>query len=380
MVVLDRPAGRSSAVATRKWSHTHWFAAAGVLLLFVQAYVWIDWLRTGPVQIDSLRDTSHYSFKLAVFYEVAAWCLFAVMATVLVRQCRRAGTMTFDAKLAIAAGLTYWLDPLANYVLPVYTYSEQWINLNEWVGSYPGVQNPDGGRVPEPMLFLVPVYFTGWLLFAMVVNAIMRFVRLRRPTWREGAVLAFALATALWLDILLELPMFLCDLWSNQGAPRIGFFADSGRLYPITEMAIAIAIFGTLGAMRHYRNDRGEAWMERGLSRHTKKTQAWISTLALVGMLNLMWIAGAVVWTAGGYLSGPWKEMKPWVNVGVCDTPGVSGTRYGPCPGSAGFSPPGPGDLPGSRPGGSEQYLNGPTGCETCDPVTFDYYTTHPRH
>jgi hypothetical protein len=379
MAVLDRPTDARSTTSPRRWTYVHWLALAGALLLVVQAYVWIRWLSTGPVQIDARRDTGHISFKLAIFYQVAAWILMVVMVTRLVRQCRREGTLTFDAKLSIAGLLTYWLDPLANYVMPVYTYSEQWLNLNEWVGSYPGVRNPDGGRVPEPMVLLIPLYTAGWLLFAMVVCALMRAVSRRRPGLAQRYVLGVALTVALILDILLELPMFLFDLWSNQGAPRIGLFAHSGRLYPATEMAIAVGVFGTLGALRYYKNDRGETFVERGLTRHSSKAQTWISTLAMIGMLNLMFIVGAVIWTGGGYFSGPWKEMKPWVSVGVCDSPGVTGTRYGPCPGSPGFTPPGPGDLPGSRPGGHDRWLNGPTQCATCQPLSFDYYKDHPK-
>jgi hypothetical protein len=42
-------------------------------------------------------------------------------------------------------------------------------------------------------------------------------------------------------------------------------------------------------------------------------------------------------------------EPRQLVN-GMCNAPGVTGTRYGPCPGSPGFRMPVVGSLPGSSP------------------------------
>lgn len=361
--------GSRRGVAWWQWMLT----GLGGAFVLTQASVWIRWLATGPVQLQALRDVTHFSWQLAWFYQVVAWVVFVLVLRAVVRQCRDAGRLTFDAKFMVAGAATYWLDPLANFLIPVYTYSQQWINLGDWMGQMPGVRYPDAGRVPEPVLFLAPVYAAGWLLFAMFITKMMEFLRarLRRPTTLK--VFGGAIAMALAVDIAFELPMFASGLWSNQGAPRIGFFASSGKLYPITEMLIATTFFATLSAIRYYKNDKGETILERGLDGASQRRRSVMSTLAFIAVMNTMWLVGAVAWTAGGLFSGPWKEAPAFVNVGVCDDVdgGMRSTRYGPCPGSPEFRIPMPGSLEGEKPNGRGEYLNGSTQCETCEPIEY---------
>ena len=162
--------------------------------------------------------------------------------------------------------------------------------------------------------------------------------------------------------------MFHFGLWSYQGTPRFGLFSDSGRLYPFVEMAIGLMAFLVLGLLRHCKNDRGESVTERGLSGYSTRRKTLLSVLALTALFNLLWISMAGMWNFLGLYSGQWQDMKPSVSSGVCDTIGVHGTRYGPCPGTRGFRLPLPGSLPGSKPKGDDRYLNGPTQCEGCPP------------
>ena len=49
-------------------------------------------------------------------------------------------------------------------------------------------------------------------------------------------------------------------------------------------------------------------------------------------------VANVVVIT--GWYGSQWREMPSYVVNDVCDAPGITGTRYGPCPGSPGFRMP----------------------------------------
>lgn len=355
---------------SRRWTWHTYVAAFGALCLLIQGWVWIAWLRTGPEQITRFRDTSDGSYKLAIAYQVGALLLLMVLGGKVVRDCVRQRRITFDAQFCIASSATFWLDPLANFLLPTYTYSSQWVNLNDWLGQVPLVRNPDAGRLPEPMLFIPALYMVGWLMMAMAVGAVMRWALRRWPHWSAARAMGFGVAVAFLCDLALETPMFLFNLWSNQGAPRIGLFANSGTLYPITEMLIAIVCFTTLGSLRIFKNDKGETLVERG-QQGSRRRKAWTTQLALIGIFNALWMIMAVAWTAGGLFSGEWREMKPWVSNAVCDSPGVENTRYGPCPGSPGWRLPMPGSLPGEKPKGEDRWLNGPSPCDGCPPVRF---------
>jgi hypothetical protein len=110
------------------------------------------------------------------------------------------------------------------------------------------------------------------------------------------------------------------------------FFAYSGGL-----------VFGGLACLRWFRDRHGRALFEQGpdpaLAPH-----AGTKILAAIATCQIIVIVGWGVLTVPfSLLSSPYPRTAPDLVNGLCNTPGVAGTSYGPCPGSPGVrraSPP----------------------------------------
>lgn len=330
-VTMTRPqvaAGRDAGA--RPWTFARGLAVFGAVLLAYEAITIVRWLASGPTQVTADRDTSAASFVaaqiyLAVMIAVSIWVLVFV-----VRQCRRAGRLTFDAQMIIGCGAALFWDPFGNFIQPAFFYSSNWINLNTWAGDAPGVVNTDAGLMPQPV-FIMLVYPFGLLVFTMFSNLVMRATRRRFPGWSNARVLAVGSVTAFFAAMTLEAPMFLLHLWSLPGAPaELSLFDDNHR-YASVEYLTTAMVFAGLAAVRFFKDDHGRAFTERGVSQTgaVLAVVGWCCSLLLVLQLFVTYFA---------FKADPYPEgFPPHLVNGLCDVGATTDTHYGPCPGSPGF-------------------------------------------
>lgn len=328
-----------------RWGPAHFLAAWAIPLLAYQAWTWGAWLRAGPEQLTEFRDTSLFSWKLARSYEVAAVLTLVVVLTIVVRKCLRERRLVFDAMFCIAGAATYWLDPVCNFFQPLFLWSQQWTNVNDWVGTMPFVQNPGRSELPEAPLFCGVLYVVGFLVFVMVLQALMRATARRFPHARPFHLVLVAMVGGALIDIALEMPMYLSGLWAFPGTPDVGLFVGTGHKFPLNEAIAGGFCFGLLAALRHFRDDRGHTFLERGLERHSPRRRTLLTTLALIAAFNSIWIVNNLHYMFLGTWSGQYRDMEPTLIQQACDIPGstdpaATDTAYGPCPGSPGYSLP----------------------------------------
>ncbi|MGH9035566.1 MAG: spirocyclase AveC family protein [Acidimicrobiia bacterium] len=326
-------------------------AAVGVVFLAWQAWTLVAWLADGPQAVTQFRDPDHYSWKAARVYEGLAAVMAVGVLTYLVRSCRREGRLTLDAKICIGGAASLWLDPLANGVAPIFFYNSNWVNLATWAGHTPFVINPDAGRMAHPVLFLGLVYTFGLLVFAMIINAMMRAMRRRWPGLSTARMFGLAALGGIAVDIAFEVPMYLLRLWAYPGAPdELAIFGGRAVKFPLIEILGAAMIFMSVALLRWNRDDRGRALVERGLGPMSPRRAGWVSVLAVIGLFNTLFLVGDSAEMVVGFYSDPYHPGMPAHLVNdLCDAPGVEGTRYGPCPGSPGFRLP-VRDMPGPKP------------------------------
>lgn len=362
-------AGPAPASARRTWTYHQYLGLLAVVVLVYQTVGWISWWADTPVSITQYRDRGDESWWLARGYEVLAVATLVVIGVYVLRKVRQERRWTIEAQFCVAGLLCYWQDPLSNAVQPLFWYSSNWVNLNEWTGNLPFVRNPDAGRLPEPVLFGLPLYIAGFLAFALIMNAVLTRIRARWPWLSTVNVFLIAMACGMAVDIALELPMYLSGLWAFPGTPDVGLFAHEGRKFPIIEMLAGAAFFGTLAAMLHFKDDRGRTPMERGLDGLSPRRRTLTSQLALIGVFNGVYLVCNVWFWAFGLFAGPVASMERHTVNGMCDAPGWEDTHYGTCMGDPGYRIPVPGSLEGDRPGGDDAALNGPRPCDGCAPV-----------
>ena len=95
--------------------------------------------------------------------------------------------------------------------------------------------------------------------------------------------------------------------------------------------------FATFGALRFFKDDKGLEFTERGLDKLSPGKQTLVSTLALIAVLHIVWLASTSLQAIVGFYADPYKPLPKYLINDMCDAPvlgggQVTGTRYGPCP------------------------------------------------
>lgn len=341
---------------------THYLAIFGGLMLVAQTWTWIGWWMGGPFSITEFKTPGSLNWWAARCYEVGFGLLFVYLVIWVWRRCRREGRLIFDAKLMIAGISLLWLDAWTNITAPLWTYSSNFINLNNPLSGFPLAINPDIGRMPFPFVLHGFVYPCTNLCAAVIVCAVMRKLLEWRPRQSTAQLLLTVVAIGIAFDIAFEMPMFLLGLWAYPGTPNeLALFAGYGHKFPIWEMVPAGLAFAAFGALRFFKDDRGLELTERGLEGMSPRNRGLVSMVAMIGVLHIVWLASTCTQAVAGFYSAPYPPLPKYLINNMCDAPilgggQVTGTRYGPCPESGRRFP--IRFLPGKAPG--SPYESGP--------------------
>ena len=327
----------------RRWVWAQYLAVVGAIGVVWGTWSIVAWLLDGPSSITRFQDRDSANWIAARVYEAFAIAVALGMGWHVIRGCIRARGLTLDGRMVLAGLTIIWLDPLENFVQPVLAYSSNWVNLGSWCGHVPLIVNPDCGRMPWPILFDPLVYAFGLLLFAKIIGA---FLRWTQPRWslNTGQTIALTMAVSVGANIVFELPVVALQLWVFPGSPVAAdpfrFLLGAGSRYPVTELIAGSLIIAGYALAIHFKDDRGRTIFDRGLEGLSPTRRAAISTLAISGFLHLFLILGVVMVVATGFYADPYPKLPPYVLNDLCDGPGVTGTAYGPCPGTPGYRAP----------------------------------------
>lgn len=343
----------TTVAAARRWSLPHYLALTGIPILMWEAWTLVAWLRDGPHQITQYRDQDSASWYAARTIEGLAIIISLAVAIHVVRGClRERRILTFDLMFVLAGATLFWADFFENFFVPTWITSSNWVNLNSPCGHIPFIVNPDCGRVPEPILFAVLLESFVVLGLAIWVGAALRRARNRWPGMTTRKLIGIVILAGFIIDFILEVAVLLpLHLWTYPSPEWMSLPVGHGFRYPFLEPIAAGGWFALMIAVRVFKDDRGQSLVERGLDRHPPLLRKAISLIALYAYMQLAIIA---VGNAPLMLYGPyetqWPKLPAHIVNGLCDAPGVHGTRYGPCPGSAGYRMPGRHSLPGRSP------------------------------
>jgi hypothetical protein len=283
-------------------------------------------------------------------FEVVAWVLAIVVFGHVIRQCLKQRRFTFDAHFLLVGLTIFWADTSPNFFGPVHLYSSNFVNLNNAMGNMPFVVNPDIGRIPDPLLFTIPLESAGFLAVAMAFGWLTRKIRDRRPGISNTRLVLILFAAACVVDIIVELPIIALGLWSYMSPEWMSITVGQGLKYAHIELIVGAFTFLLPSLLRIFKDDLGQTLCEKEFRRYSGVKRHGLTWLSLYGAMQLIvWIPGTMpLWAYGPYET-PWPKIPGHILNDVCDAPGVTGTRYGPCPGSPGYRMPIrtlPGDSP----------------------------------
>lgn len=332
----------------RRWSAAHYLALVGLPFLVLEAWTLISWLSDGPQQITQYRTGEHgKEFWGARGFEALVIVLSLWVISKLIKDCReKRRFFTFDVMFCLACATLIWVNAGNNFFQPMFSISSEFVNLNDPCGHNPLIVNPDCGRFANPVIFLGLFEVFGLLACAMLLGGIARRARERWPSLTQPQL--FGIVSAGGCLLVLGEPALLLplNLWTFPGTPMSVSIGGEAFRYPFAPEILVFGLWiGTIASVRIFRDDRGRSLVERGLDRHTPRVRVAITLAALYGVVQVAtWGQSTAPMWVLGFNQQQWPALPAHVQNGLCDSPGVTGTRFGTCPGTPGYRMPIRGD------------------------------------
>lgn len=292
-VEAGSPYSDVSPMTGRKANPVKWWAALGAFCLCLIVLTWTRWLLDGPepVQAGPTPMPTWQVIGLRANEVAAVVGSIIVIYVVLWKPWRRERRLTFDGKLVIGCASVFMLlDPALNYTQFWFTYNARLVNLGCPQCYLPGWQS-NFQNFPEPLLYAGGFYLMALFPVAVVVSLVMRKAKQRWPRLGTFGLLGVAYASSVVFDLALEIPYIRIGTYSIGGAHEgLTFFHGHYFQFPVYESILAPLWFVAFGALRYFRNDRGESVAERGIERVKGGAgrRAALSTVAVIGMCNLL--------------------------------------------------------------------------------------------
>lgn len=311
------------------------WALAGAVFLAVEAIALSGWILsgdaqrvpTGPTPVPGWMKVTIHTWEVLGVLGGAAFLYFF-----LVRPWRRERRITTDGFLCLAFLSVVWQDMLINYFQVWNNYNAEFFNLGHWNPHVLGWMSPNGNLVPEPLIFIFPIYLYA-LMGLVVFNCwILRKVRARYPHLSTVQVLGISFVWLCIGDLVLESIWVRLGFFVYPGAiPSLTLFHGHYYQFPVYE-AFIMGFFGTaITSIRLFRNDRGEILPEYGLERLAIRRKNPVRLLAIVGAVNVGFLCYNVPAAIAGMYAGAWPEdiqQRSYFTTGLCGP----GTDYA-CPG-----------------------------------------------
>lgn len=286
--IESRPAAAAYTPPVKIW------ASIGALMLAVEGFFLIKWVAgskftevpSGPDEPASWMQATLIAGQ--VFFAAAA--LFSLW-WFLVRPWRREGRLTLDGILCIAFLLASPWDPLSTYGQDWFTYNSWLVNFGSVVGELPGVigRHTAGAGEALPIIFIPAVYVSAFIWLSVLVCALMRAAKRRRPGLTPVGMIGICLLITMLADVVIEGLAFTPLGFYNFAGGH--WLINGGHYYqfPLHEMVLGGAVFATFVCLRYFVNDKGETIAERGLDRiaASPRRKDLLRVLAVIGAVHL---------------------------------------------------------------------------------------------
>jgi hypothetical protein len=318
------------------------WATLGALLLAFEFFVLAKWVtgphltatKTGPDKVSDASNTFYIALQVAV-PAAALLCLWLWV----VRPWRREGRLTTDGMLAISGAMLFFWDMCMNYTSVSLLYNSHLVNLGAWAnGSWPGWTSPNGNLLPEPLFISIPGYTC--LVFAQVVLILflLRKIKARRPNLGILGTIGVIVIGLTIIDSIIEATILRTGVYAYPGGIRaITLFAGHTYQLPLSESFFFGGLgLGAIAALSHFRDDKGQTIVERGIDRLRvgAARKQWIKFLAIFGAVHIVFLVFYMVpnqWLATHADAYP-RGYKSYMINGMCDY-GARGVARVPCAG-----------------------------------------------
>jgi len=269
------------------------WAVLGVAIIGLQLYIFADYILSGTLEMGSVPTGSDpeptymvlgcRAFEVAFIVGLITYAYRGVFV-----PWHRDRTVGVDGMLFIAGLAVFWLDPLYSYTQHAYTYNAAFLNIRSWGASIPGSMAPHPENIAYPVLAIC----LGWtvlLVFVMKLGTwVMDTAKKRWPRIGPVRLILLAYLAFVVFDIVMELAMLAVGFYTLPGSYGWVLFPGHYYQFPMYEALTYPLVFTGVAAMCYFKNDLGETFAERGLSRVTLQgaRRSVLRFLAFVGLIN----------------------------------------------------------------------------------------------
>ncbi|HVW31264.1 MAG TPA: spirocyclase AveC family protein, partial [Acidimicrobiia bacterium] len=216
-------------------------------------------------------------------------------------------------------------NPLENYTQVMRVTNGYLFNLGTWIGHVPGVVSPTAGRVPEPLVYMLALYFGYGALVTFAVSAGMTRAVRRWPARRGVRLFLATWAVLFAVEVVVE------TLWARTGIMvyaggihRLSLFGGTRAQLPL-HIPVLVSLTLTLFAWLHH-SPAARAALFRGAE--CSAHPAALRILAMVGAANVIMLAYALPAQFFALHDGRFPALPSYLNNGVCGP-----APQPPCPG-----------------------------------------------
>jgi hypothetical protein len=261
--IVPAPAKSTQAVQV-------WATIGGLGLAFI-LFVWGKWVTgpyftpvpVGPSQPPAWMHTLH-----VVWQWVFAGIAIGFFYWFLVKPWRRDGRPSTDGLLCAAIFFLFFQDPLSSFTGHWFTYNMDLLQHGCWVNHIPGWMafGDPGANVGKPLVFTGVVYV--WAFFGLILLGSWIAGRHQEwPTLGTPSLIAVCFVALFVADVVLGGIIWLPLGFLSYPRGHWNLFAGSWHQYLPHEGITAGALLTGLASLRHFHNDRGETFADRGVER-----------------------------------------------------------------------------------------------------------------
>jgi len=303
-------------------------------MLAVIVVGWTRWL-LGPYSTPSpVGPDKIETWRMAVVRLVEAASTTVALVLVwkfLARPILRDRRISFDGMLLMACWFLWFWDPVDNYFNFSFSYNAHFVNLASWTRYIPGWEAPNQQLFPEPLFLNGGLYV--WFTFgaALIGCAVLRKAKARYPQLSTFGLFTVLVAVFAVLDLVVEGAFIWTGMFAYPGAPHsLTLWAGTPHQFPLYE-PFMVASFGTgMTAIRHFRDDRGRSFVQRGIdtARLPERAKTFVSFLSITGFVHFFVFVGYFLpynWMA--MKADTFPAMPSYHRAGICG----AGTDYA-CP------------------------------------------------
>ena len=327
--VGSRPGIQSRAVASaapRRVDPIHIWATFGAGMCLFLAYLFGSWI-LGPNFVTNTigrAESPEWVIRAVRITEVlSVLTCIATYYYFVFRPWRRTGEIGTEGLLVIACASLYWLDNGMNYTSYFAQLNSNFVNYGNWVENIPGWQTPNMGRMPEAIIAWGCAYSSWFVLLPMLAGSkLMHWVKARHPRVSTFELIGVAFLFFVLFDFVLEATLVRNHLYVYGGSIRKwSLWAGEVHQFPLYESPLWGGAWTLFACLYHFRDDKGNTWVERGVERLNvgKKTSKFLRFLAYVGAANAIFILYTgiinIIQLNGDAFP---DDMPPYLVAGLC--------------------------------------------------------------